>query len=126
MTPMYHMYKDKYMEKFKRVMRHIKFISMNRRLRVNGLYCPAKRGHSTILLYKGKEVPFYNHKWDPGAVRIRIGCNHGYIYFSVVLLLLHGIAFNRAISFISSIKKQSFLDALRIARSWSGCSPCTP
>jgi hypothetical protein len=23
MTPMYHMYKDKYMEKFKRVMRHI-------------------------------------------------------------------------------------------------------
>jgi hypothetical protein len=32
MTPMYHMYKDKYMEKFKRVMRHIKFISMNRRL----------------------------------------------------------------------------------------------
>jgi hypothetical protein len=32
MTPMYHMYKDKYMEKFKRVMRPIKFISMNRRL----------------------------------------------------------------------------------------------
>jgi hypothetical protein len=32
MTPMYHMYKDKDMEKFKRVMRHIKFISMNRRL----------------------------------------------------------------------------------------------
>jgi hypothetical protein len=30
MNPMYHMYK--YMEKFKRVMRHIKFISMNRRL----------------------------------------------------------------------------------------------
>jgi hypothetical protein len=29
MTPMY---KNKYMEKFKRVMRHIKFISMNRRL----------------------------------------------------------------------------------------------
>jgi hypothetical protein len=32
MTPMYHMYKDKYMEKFKMVMRHIRFISMNRRL----------------------------------------------------------------------------------------------
>jgi hypothetical protein len=32
MTPMYHMYKDKYIEKFKRVMRHIKFICMSRRL----------------------------------------------------------------------------------------------
>jgi hypothetical protein len=32
MTPMYHMYKDSHMEMFKRVMRHIKFISMNRRL----------------------------------------------------------------------------------------------
>ena len=32
MTPMYHMSKDKYMEKFKRVMRHIKLISINRRL----------------------------------------------------------------------------------------------
>jgi hypothetical protein len=32
MTPMYHMYKDRHMEKFQRVMRHIKFISMNRRL----------------------------------------------------------------------------------------------
>jgi hypothetical protein len=32
MTPMYHMYKDSHMEKFKRVMRHIKLISMNRRL----------------------------------------------------------------------------------------------
>jgi hypothetical protein len=32
MTPMYHMYWDKHMEKFKRVMRHIKLISMNRRL----------------------------------------------------------------------------------------------
>jgi hypothetical protein len=32
MTPMYHMYKDRHMEKFKRVMRHIKLISMNRRL----------------------------------------------------------------------------------------------
>jgi hypothetical protein len=32
MTPMYIMYKDSHMEKFKRVMRHIKLISMNRRL----------------------------------------------------------------------------------------------
>jgi hypothetical protein len=32
MTPMYHMYKDRHMEKFKRVMKHIKLISMNRRL----------------------------------------------------------------------------------------------
>jgi hypothetical protein len=32
MTPMYHMYKDRHKEKFKRVMRHIKLISMNRRL----------------------------------------------------------------------------------------------
>jgi hypothetical protein len=32
MTTMFHMYKDKYMEKFKRVMRHIGFISINRRL----------------------------------------------------------------------------------------------
>jgi hypothetical protein len=32
MYTMYHMYKDKYMEKFKRVMRHIKLISMNTRL----------------------------------------------------------------------------------------------
>jgi hypothetical protein len=32
MTPMYHMYKDRHMEKFKRVMMHIKWISMNRRL----------------------------------------------------------------------------------------------
>jgi hypothetical protein len=32
MTPMYHMYKDSPMEKFKRVRRHIKLISMNRRL----------------------------------------------------------------------------------------------
>jgi hypothetical protein len=32
MTPMYHMYKDRHMEKFKRVMKHIKLISMNRSL----------------------------------------------------------------------------------------------
>jgi hypothetical protein len=32
MTPMYHMYKDRHMEKFKRFMRHIKLISMNRKL----------------------------------------------------------------------------------------------
>jgi hypothetical protein len=32
MTPMYHMYMDSHMKKFKRVMRHIKLISMNRRL----------------------------------------------------------------------------------------------
>jgi hypothetical protein len=32
MTPGYHMYKDRHMEKLKRVMRHIKLISMNRRL----------------------------------------------------------------------------------------------
>jgi hypothetical protein len=32
MTTMYTMYKDRHMEKFKRVMRHIKWISMNRRL----------------------------------------------------------------------------------------------
>jgi hypothetical protein len=32
MTPMYHMYKDSHVEKFKRIMRHIKLISMNRRL----------------------------------------------------------------------------------------------
>jgi hypothetical protein len=32
MTPMYHMYKDSHMEKFKRVMRYIKLINMNRRL----------------------------------------------------------------------------------------------
>jgi hypothetical protein len=31
-TPMYHMYKDRPMEKLKRVMRHIKLISMKRRL----------------------------------------------------------------------------------------------
>jgi hypothetical protein len=32
MTPMYPMYNDRHMEKFKRVMRHIKLIRMNRRL----------------------------------------------------------------------------------------------
>jgi hypothetical protein len=32
MTPMYHIYKDRHMEKLKRVMRHIKWISINRRL----------------------------------------------------------------------------------------------
>jgi hypothetical protein len=32
MTPMYHIFKDSHMEKFKRVMRHIKLFSMNRRL----------------------------------------------------------------------------------------------
>jgi hypothetical protein len=32
MTLMYHMYKDRHMEKLKRVMRHIKLISMNSRL----------------------------------------------------------------------------------------------
>jgi hypothetical protein len=32
MTPTYHMYKDRQMERFKRVMRHIKLISMDRRL----------------------------------------------------------------------------------------------
>jgi hypothetical protein len=32
MTPMYPMYKDRHMEKSKRVMRHIKLVSMNRRL----------------------------------------------------------------------------------------------
>jgi hypothetical protein len=32
MTLMYHMYNDRHMEKFKRVMRHIKLISMNKRV----------------------------------------------------------------------------------------------
>jgi hypothetical protein len=32
MTPMCHNYKDRHMEKFKRVIKHIKLISMNRRL----------------------------------------------------------------------------------------------
>jgi hypothetical protein len=32
MTPLDHMYKDSHMKKFKRVMRHIKLISMSRRL----------------------------------------------------------------------------------------------
>jgi hypothetical protein len=32
MTSMYPMYKDRHMEKFKRVIRHIKLISMHRRL----------------------------------------------------------------------------------------------
>jgi hypothetical protein len=32
MTPMYHIFKDSHMEKFKRVMRHMKLISMNRML----------------------------------------------------------------------------------------------
>jgi hypothetical protein len=32
MTPMYYTFKDSHTEKFKRVMRHIKLISMNRRL----------------------------------------------------------------------------------------------
>jgi hypothetical protein len=32
MTTVYPMYKDKHMEKFERVIRHIKLISMNRRL----------------------------------------------------------------------------------------------
>jgi hypothetical protein len=32
MTPMYHMYKDRHMEKSKMVMGHIELISMNRRL----------------------------------------------------------------------------------------------
>jgi hypothetical protein len=32
MIPMYYMYKDSHMEESKRVMRHIKLISMNRRL----------------------------------------------------------------------------------------------
>jgi hypothetical protein len=31
MTTMYHMHKDRHMEKFNRVMRHIKLISMNTR-----------------------------------------------------------------------------------------------
>jgi hypothetical protein len=31
-TPMYHLYKDTHIKKFKRVMRHNKLISMNRRL----------------------------------------------------------------------------------------------
>jgi hypothetical protein len=32
MTPMYHMYKEWHIEKFKRVISHIKLISMHRRL----------------------------------------------------------------------------------------------
>jgi hypothetical protein len=32
MTPMYQMYKDKYMEKFKRIMKHIKLMRIYRRL----------------------------------------------------------------------------------------------
>jgi hypothetical protein len=32
MTPMYHMYKGRHIKKFKRVMRHMKLISINRRL----------------------------------------------------------------------------------------------
>jgi hypothetical protein len=32
MIPMYHKYKDRHIKKFKRVMRHMKLISMNRRL----------------------------------------------------------------------------------------------
>jgi hypothetical protein len=31
-SPMYHKYKDRHIKKFKRVMRHMKLISMNRRL----------------------------------------------------------------------------------------------
>jgi hypothetical protein len=32
MTPMYHIFKDSHMEKFKSVLRHMKLISINRRL----------------------------------------------------------------------------------------------
>jgi hypothetical protein len=32
MTPMYPMYKERHMENFKKIMRHIKLISMNKRL----------------------------------------------------------------------------------------------
>jgi hypothetical protein len=32
MTPMHNMYEDRHMKKFKRVMRHMKLIGMNRRL----------------------------------------------------------------------------------------------
>jgi hypothetical protein len=32
MTPLYHMYRDRHIEKSQGVMKHIKFISMNRRL----------------------------------------------------------------------------------------------
>jgi hypothetical protein len=32
MTLIYHMYRDRHIEKFKRIMRHIKLISRNRRL----------------------------------------------------------------------------------------------
>jgi hypothetical protein len=89
MTHMYSMYKDRHMEKFKRVMRHIKLISMNRRL-------------------------FWMH--------LEV---HEVIQATCVQGQAHGeVQEGHEAHQIDQHKQEIVLDALRSARSCSGC--CTP
>jgi hypothetical protein len=98
MTPMYHIFKGSHMEKFKRVMRHIKLISMNRRL-------------------------FWMHlevlEADQGAVHVHHDPHVPHVKGQSHKEVQEGHEAHH-------IDQEVILDALRSARSCSGCSPCTP
>jgi hypothetical protein len=101
MTPMYHMYKDRHMETFKRVMRQIKLISMNKRL-----FCMHFEVHEIV-----QGAVHVHH--DPHVPHVQ-GQSHGEVQ--------EGHEAHQ----IDQHEQEVVLDALRIARSCSGCSPCTP
>jgi hypothetical protein len=101
MTPMYRIFKDSHMEKFKRVMRHIKLISLNRRLFWM---------HLEVL--KSVQGAVHVHH-DPHLPRVK-GQSHGEVQ--------EGHEAHQ----IDQHKHEVVLDALRTARRSSGCSPCTP
>jgi hypothetical protein len=101
MTPMYHMYNDRHMEKFNRVMRYIKLISMNRRLFWMHL--------EVLEIEQGAvQVPHYPH------VPHVQGQAHGEVQEG-----------HEAHKF-DQHEQEAVLDALRSACNGSRCSLCTP
>jgi hypothetical protein len=101
MTLMYHIFKDSHMEKFKRVMRPIKLISINRRLLWMHLEV-----HEVV-----KGAVYVHH--DPHVPHVQ-GQSHGEVQ--------EGHQTHQ----IDQHEQEVVLDALRSAQSCSGCSPCTP
>jgi hypothetical protein len=101
MTPMYHMYKDRHIEKFKRVMRHIKLISMNRR-----------------LYWMYLEV----HGVDQGAVHAHHDPHVPHVQGQAQRKVKEGHEAHQ----IDQHEQEVVLNALINARSCSGCSSCTP
>jgi hypothetical protein len=101
MTPMYHIFKDTHMDRFKRVMRHIKLISMNRKLFWM---------HLEVL--KAVQDAVHVHH-DPHVPHVK-GQSHREVQEA------------REAHQIYQHKQKVVLDALISARSCSGCSPCTP